>query len=106
MILSILEIYNESVNDLLNLGNNVKIKEDKRRGVNFENITQAYIGSKDEMYNILDQIHERKSLTDIKNDSHTVFLLKLIQKFPDDSSRNSLLTVVDLAAIEKVYLYI
>ena len=100
---SVVEINDENVYDYLcETNTNIKIKENKKKGVYFENLKEIHIGSKEEIYLFLDQIYEKKSLSLNKSNSHFIYSIKLLQKYPDESTIKSLLNIFDLAGGEKV----
>jgi hypothetical protein len=104
LIFSSVEISDENVYDNLSENNNseIQVKEDKKKGVFLENLIEIKIGSKEEIYLLLDQISDKKSVLSDKSNSHFIYSLKFVIKFPDGTSKKSLLNVIDLAGIEKV----
>jgi len=107
---SILEIYKENLNDLLNpytKSQDIKIKEDPRKGIYVDNITLASIEDKDELYILLEEAENNRSVAETKlnkqsSRSHIVFMLGIKQILNDGSERHGTLNLVDLAGSEKV----
>jgi hypothetical protein len=103
LIFSAVEISEENVWDCLSKSNSdIQVKEDKKKGVFLENLTEMDIGSKEEIYLLLEQILDKKSVSSNKSNSHFIYSLKFNQRYPDETSKKSLLYVIDLAGIEKV----
>jgi hypothetical protein len=93
------------VNDLLSTNNKIiKMKEDKKKGIILENLSEIYIQSREELYLLIDNVKDKISRIEKNWRSHLIFLLKLTNRFPDESVTTSLLTVVHLAGVEKVLL--
>ena len=93
------------VNDLLSTNNKIiKMKEDKKKGIILENLSEIYIQSREELYLLIDNVKDKISKIEKNWRSHLIFLLKLTNRFPDESVTTSLLTVVHLAGVEKVLL--
>jgi centromeric protein E len=84
---SFVEIYNEVVKDLLSAsdkGNNLKLREDPRKGVYVES-KEEYITSSTDLLRLLHQGHERrtvgtKAMNDKSSRSHTIFRLVIESK--------------------------
>lgn len=93
------------VNDLLSTNNKIiKMKEDKKKGIILENLSEIYIQSREELYLLIDNVKDKISKIEKNWRSHLIFQLKLTNRFPDESVTKSLLTVVHLAGVEKVLL--
>ena len=80
------------------------MKEDKKKGIILENLSEIYIQSREELYLLIDNVKDKISKIEKNWRSHLIFLLKLTNRFPDESVTTSLLTVVHLAGVEKVLL--
>ena len=82
---SMAEIYMERIKDLLDPRKvNLNIKTDKVKGIFINDITERYIGSEEEVYDIMKIGNENRALSSTKiNDqsslSHSLFLMTLTQ---------------------------
>ena len=80
---SMVEIYMEQVHDLINPAQqNLKIREEKGKGVYIENVTEIYVSDEDEVYQILDKGSQNRSIsaTDMNarsSRSHTCFIVNV-----------------------------
>lgn len=106
---SMAEIYMEHIKDLLDTTKvNLQIKEDRQRGIYIKDLTERYIGSEEEVYEIMRVgNHNRKTASTTMNDtssrSHSIFIMTIAQNNLDDfSSKTGTLFLVDLAGSEKV----
>ncbi|CAH7684123.1 P-loop containing nucleoside triphosphate hydrolase protein [Phakopsora pachyrhizi] len=106
---SYMEIYMEKIRDLLAPHNdNLPIHEDKSRGVYVKNLSDYYVGSAPEVYEIMRQGGEaRKVSSTIMNAessrSHSIFVITIQQKHLETGTQKSgNLFLVDLAGSEKV----
>jgi len=109
---SFIEIYNESLRDLLNPdGENLQIRDyDKstNEGVYIENVFTPYVASPEEVFKHLSNGHAHRSvaatrMNEHSSRSHAVFILQLDQvNIATQSKRSSKLMMVDLAGSEKV----
>mmetsp|Transcript_85527 Transcript_85527/g.151371 ORF Transcript_85527/g.151371 Transcript_85527/m.151371 type:complete len:713 (-) Transcript_85527:82-2220(-) len=106
---SIVEIYNERIRDLLDpKKDNLKIHEDKARGVFIGEVTETYVGSEQEIFDIMKVGSYNRSvavtnLNEHSSRSHLVFMLTIEQKnLHDRSCKVGKLHLVDLAGSEKV----
>lgn len=106
---SYMEIYMEKIRDLLAPHNdNLPIHEDKSRGVYVKNLSDFYVGSAPEVYEIMRQGGEaRKVSSTIMNAessrSHSIFVITIQQKHLETGTQKSgSLYLVDLAGSEKV----
>ena len=105
-----IEIYKENLYDMLNPYTKpscIKIKEDPRKGMIVENLSDAYIESKKEFLLLLDKAAEYRSVSETylnkySSRSHIIFILTMTQKFKDNTEKRSILNLVDLAGSEKV----
>ena len=51
---SMVEIYNEKVKDLLNpIKDNLQIRQDKKKGIYLQDVTERYIAEDNEVYEIM-----------------------------------------------------
>ena len=106
---SMMEIYMEKIRDLLDpTKSNMQIKVDKSKGIFVADLTERYIGSDQEVYEIMRIGNEnRKVASTIMNDqssrSHSIFVMTIHQTNLDDQiSKTGILYLVDLAGSEKV----
>jgi kinesin family protein 5 len=80
---SMIEIYMESVRDLLGDTYNLKIKESKKKGIYIEGLLSVPVVSEEEMYDLFNLGNEAKVIAETQNNknssrSHTIFMLELI----------------------------
>ena len=107
---SMLEIYKESLNDLLCAEpHSLKIKEDPRRGIYVQGLTEVSVDCEDEMLELIALGDQMRTVgatrcNAVSSRSHTLFILEVKQKFPNESERRGKLNLVDLAGSEKVHL--
>ncbi|KAL0221396.1 hypothetical protein RCL1_001250 [Eukaryota sp. TZLM3-RCL] len=105
---SFLEIYNETINDLLNpAGKNLKIKESRDQGIFVESLTAVPVGNLDEIMECLDIGEASRSVSftqmnAVSSRSHSVFIVVMEQKNPDGAVKKAKLNLVDLAGSEKI----
>lgn len=106
---SIVEIYNERIRDLLDpKKDNLKVHEDKARGVFIGEVTETYVGSEQEIFDAMRAGHYNRSMAvtnmnEHSSRSHLVFMLTIEQKdLHDRSIKVGKLHLVDLAGSEKV----
>ena len=60
---SMIEIYNEKIRDLLDpKKNNLKVHEDKEKGVYVKDMTESYVGGEDEVFSLLKVGNENRSI--------------------------------------------
>lgn len=100
---SYLEVYNESINDLLcfppHLG--LKIREYPNIGMVVMGLEESYVSTPEEIFKLL-AIGTQNRMTSATNQnsrssrSHTVFIINVEQKFFDGSQKVSKLNLVDL----------
>lgn len=106
---SMMEIYMEKIRDLLDpTKSNLQIKVDKNKGIFVGDLTERYIGSDLDVYDIMRIGNEnRKVASTIMNDqssrSHSIFVMTVHQNNLDDQTcKTGVLYLVDLAGSEKV----
>ncbi|CAE7857032.1 unnamed protein product [Symbiodinium microadriaticum] len=89
---SIVEIYNERIRDLLDpKKDNLKIHEDKARGVFIGEVTETYVGSEQEIFDIMkagkyNRAVAETNLNEHSSRSHLIFMLTIEQKNLHDRS--------------------
>ena len=103
------EIYLEKIRDLLSPDkSNLKISEDKSRGIYIVDLTEEYVVSDQEVYNLMKTGHSNREvaythMNEGSSRSHAIFSLAVTQTNTRDlSSKSGKLYLVDLAGSEKV----
>lgn len=106
---SIVEIYMEKVKDLLDpTRNNLKIRNDKIRGMFIEDLSEYYVINDSEVLDLIQTASENRSIAYTNSNanssrSHLVFQLSIQQTNKiDASSKIGRLFLVDLAGSEKM----
>lgn len=106
---SYMEIYMERIRDLLNpKNNNLPIHEEKARGVYVKGLTEEYVSSSDEVYDVMRQGANFRAVasTNMNQESsrsHSIFVITLAQKNTVTGAQKvGQLSLVDLAGSEKV----
>lgn len=107
---SYMEIYMERIKDLLNPKNdNLSIHEEKNRGVYVKGLTQEYVASSDEVYEVMRQgtacrATGSTNMNQQSSRSHSIFAIGVSQKniSRGGSQKTGQLFLVDLAGSEKV----
>eukprot|EP00928_Gymnodinium_smaydae_P054007 TRINITY_DN3785_c0_g1_i1.p1 TRINITY_DN3785_c0_g1~~TRINITY_DN3785_c0_g1_i1.p1 ORF type:complete len:679 (+),score=126.98 TRINITY_DN3785_c0_g1_i1:144-2039(+) len=109
LMVSVFEIYNENIKDLLNPNNeSLKIREDPVRGIYVENLVELSVGSDEEINEIMqagrfNRAHAVTNMNEHSSRSHLVVTLTVEQKnLTDRSVKVGKLHLVDLAGSEKV----
>ncbi|CAE7868778.1 kif3 [Symbiodinium sp. KB8] len=103
------EIYCERVRDLLcPEKDNLRIREEKGKGIWLEDVTEAYAASPSELYDLLAEGNANRAVGATKMNadssrSHSVVILSLTKKdLTTEETRKSQLFLVDLAGSEMV----
>lgn len=106
---SYLEIYMEHIRDLLDTRrDNLKIREDKAKGIWVEGATEVYVSKEQDVLDIIRTGQSNRAIAFTKMNaessrSHSIFVLNIAQKnLKDGSSKSGKLYLVDLAGSEKV----
>ena len=106
---SMIEIYMERVKDLINpSAQNLKIRELKGKGVYIENVTEVYVADEGEVYQLLFQGNQNRSISatdmnDQSSRSHSCFIVTVQQSnLRTFSSKTGQLYLVDLAGSERI----
>jgi len=104
---SMLEIYNERVRDLLNTAkDNLAVREDKQHGVFIEELTEIFIENPDEIHNLIKKGSSNRVMAETKMNtqssrSHFIFILSIIINDTDEfTCKKGKVYVVDLAGSE------
>ena len=107
--ISMAEIYMEKIRDLLDATKtDLKVKESSRKGIYIDNLTERYIASDSEVYDIMKMGNENRKvacteMNDESSRSHSIFIMTVSQtNIDDDSCISGTLYLVDLAGSEKV----
>jgi hypothetical protein len=104
---SLIEIYMERIRDLFDPSKtDLKIREDKSKGIWIENVSEICVGSPQECMDLLRFGQSNRStaatlMNAESSRSHSIFIVSLIQKSVSDT-KVSKLYLVDLAGSEKV----
>ena len=103
-----IEIYMEKIKDLLEPKKaNLEVHEEKSKGVYVADLTEHYITTEKEVYNIMKQGDSTKSIAStVMNEessrSHSIFILTVQQNNLEDlSQKTGRLYLVDLAGSER-----
>ncbi|RSH83216.1 uncharacterized protein EHS24_006883 [Apiotrichum porosum] len=106
---SYMEIYMEKIKDLLAPHNdNLSIHEDKARGVYVKGLTDVYVGSEAEVFQVMKAGGASRAVSSTNMNaessrSHSIFVIGIHQRNTDTGSQKSgHLYLVDLAGSEKV----
>jgi hypothetical protein len=110
---SFLQLYNEVISDLLQPSrSNLSIREDKKRGVFVENLSETVVRSPAEVYSLLNRGSALRAtantkLNETSSRSHAIFQLIIEQSRVDLATKNKTfkfgkLNLVDLAGSERV----
>lgn len=106
---SLVELYMEKLRDLLDQNKiDLKIRSDKKRGVFIEDLTEKYISSPEEVYELIEIARNSRAIASTNMNerssrSHMIFLLTISQNNIDDmSAKTGKLYLVDLAGSEKI----
>lgn len=106
---SIIEIYMEKIKDLLEpTKNNLKVREDKIKGLYIEDLSERYVINDKEVLELIEIGTSNRAVayTNMNSNSsrsHLVFILTIHQKNTSDlSSKLGKLYLVDLAGSEKM----
>jgi centromeric protein E len=107
---SYLEIYNESINDLIDPSNkNLEVRESITNGIYINRLSEKQVGSFEEVMAIMNKGDEFRNiaatkLNELSSRSHTVFRINIKQEIIDQLHGNKIkisqLNLVDLAGSE------
>ncbi|KAL4429074.1 hypothetical protein ABPG74_022160 [Tetrahymena malaccensis] len=107
--LSIVEIYLEKIRDLLDPSKvNLTVREDRTHGVYIQDVTEKYVTSEKEVFSIIDQGNQNRSvaytnMNEGSSRSHMLFIMTVYQNnLQDLSAKSGKLFLVDLAGSEKI----
>ena len=106
---SLTQLYMQKLRDLLDMNkSDLKIRSDKKRGVFIQDITEKYISSPDEVYQLIDIARNCRSIASTNMNqrssrSHMIFILTVSQDNTADlSAKTGKLYLVDLAGSQKI----
>jgi kinesin family protein 5 len=106
---SIVEIYLEKIRDLLSPEkSNLKVREDKARGIYLEDVTESYVSDENEVYDIMklgasNRAISATNMNEGSSRSHSIFMMTIHQNnLHELSAKTGKLYLVDLAGSEKV----
>ncbi|EGR34190.1 kinesin motor domain protein [Ichthyophthirius multifiliis] len=110
---SYLQIYNDNISDLLkNERQNLTIREDKKKGVYVEGLSEWAVRSPLDIYALIkrgaiSRVTASTKLNDISSRSHAVFIITVEQMYTDEENKPKKLKIgklnlVDLAGSERV----
>ena len=106
---SMVEIYNERIKDLLDPSkDNLRIHEKAGKGVYLQDVTENYIESEDQVYQIMRHGNDNRAVasTNMNSESsrsHSIFILTVTQNNTADlSCKIGKLYLVDLAGSERI----
>lgn len=106
---SMVEIYNERIKDLLDPSkDNLRIHEKAGKGVYLQDVTENYIESEDQVYQIMRHGNDNRAVasTNMNSESsrsHSIFILTVTQNNTADlSCKVGKLYLVDLAGSERI----
>ena len=111
---SYLQIYNEFINDLLiPERKNLNIREDKKKGIYIDNLSEWIVRNSDDIYTLLEKGSENRAtsstaMNEISSRSHAIFIITVEQMTSNNdnnvynfSTKISKLNLVDLAGSER-----
>lgn len=106
---SMIEIYMERIRDLLEPSkDNLKVHEEKGKGIYISELTENYITEERSVYEIMKQGNANRSIASTlmnaeSSRSHSIFILTITQNNLEDlSQKTGKLYLVDLAGSEKI----
>jgi len=106
--LSVMEIYKEVIFDLFTQENNLKIIENKEKGIYIENLSEVYLSSIEEFFNYVELSQKNRKVSETRlnhnsSRSHCIMILEVIQNYKKEKIiKKGILNLVDLAGSEKV----
>ena len=106
---SFLEIYKENIHDLLDpeAASSLKVRETPSRGVWVQGLSEHFVTSVEDIIELLQTGEKYRAVSAtnmnaVSSRSHSLFILTLIQRNPDGSTKEGKLNLADLAGSEKV----
>ena len=104
---SYLQIYNESIDDLLKTERtNLSIREDKKKGIFIENLSEWVVNSSNDIYTLLQIGNDNRatastSMNELSSRSHAIFII-ILEQLNNNNIKLSKLNLVDLAGSERI----
>ncbi len=106
---SIVEIYLEKIRDLISPEkSNLKVREDKARGIYIEDVTETYVADEREVYDCMrlgasNRAISATNMNEGSSRSHSIFMMSISQNnLHELSFKTGKLYLVDLAGSEKI----
>jgi predicted transcriptional regulator len=105
---SILQIYKETIYDLLTGEKDLKVKESPTKGIYVDGISEFFIDNRETFLDLLKLSQDQRivagtKLNQYSSRSHTIFMLEVQQTLKKDNiTKRGILNMVDLAGTEKV----
>jgi len=106
---SIVEIYLEKIRDLISPEkSNLKVREDKARGIYIEDVTETYVANEMEVYDCMklgasNRAISATNMNEGSSRSHSIFMMSISQNnLHELSFKTGKLYLVDLAGSEKI----
>lgn len=106
---AMVEIYMEKIRDLISPEKyNLKIREDRARGIYIEDVTEAYVSQDIEVYELMKLGNANRAISatnmnEGSSRSHSIFMMSIHQNnLQDLSAKTGKLYLVDLAGSEKI----
>lgn len=104
---SMVEIYKETLKDLLGSNSELKIKQDKRKGIFIEGLTEVYVVNEEETLEVLTMGEANRTvastkMNNVSSRSHQLLIVEILQKLQNGSEKRGILNLVDLAGSEKI----
>lgn len=106
---SFLEIYREEIKDLLkpDSAKKLRIRESPTKGVWVEGLSEVIVQDEKEVMDLISIGEQSRRIAStlmnsISSRSHSLFVLTLIQKLPDGTTKTGSLNLADLAGSERV----
>lgn len=106
---SMIEIYMERIRDLLDTSkDNLKVHEEKGKGVYVAEVTENYVTEDNEVYEVMRVGNKNRAIcatnmNDESSRSHSIFILTITQNNLEElSQKTGRLYMVDLAGSEKI----
>ena len=104
---SMLEIYNERVNDLLMLGQDLRLREDKSKGVFVEGLASIEVATQQAVCDVITQGNKSRAtsataMNERSSRGHSVFMMEVVCTRKDNKRTSGKLYLIDLAGSEDV----
>lgn len=89
---TLVEIYMERIRDLLDISKvDLKIREDKTRGIYIDNVTESYVAGEEDVYSLMKAGNSNRAISatnmnEGSSRSHSIFILTISQNNLSDLS--------------------